>query len=496
MRRRSFIAAGSAFAALFSHAKAGRGNASKVSGELDGKALLKVGIVSDTHVNDRSQKEKLAMLEKVLRLFDREKVDAVMMPGDIGHGTIKSLEILAETYFKVFPGDKGGDGRKVERLFVTGNHDVDEWLYCRKKGESIEALKARTSKDFFHFHRRETWQRLFNEPYETCFVKEVKGYKFVLRHWPSTNLEEEHGLEPVLVKHGRALAREKVFFFCQHEQPSATVNTNYRLLKDGEWFSNAETKGGAITRKLLDGYPNCISLTGHSHCPVADERSIWQGEFTAVNCGHMSGWAFGAPGRENGHDHDGLKVPVPEMKPFNFRDVHDAVIMTVTRDAAIFRRLDVKRDAPLGHDWVVPLDVKSRPYRFDTRMEASQPPKFATKAKVAVAEIADGEDRAGNRHAQVEVSFSPVTSVTGGDRAHDYSVRMEMMIGDIVRIIDEKRVYSEHFAHGEAFETEDVKCRFARSAIPTGRKVRFVVTPYNCWLKPGDSIASPYRRFK
>ena len=73
MRRRSFIAAGSAFAALFPHAKAGRGNASKVSGELDGKALLKVGIVSDTHVNDRSRKEKIAMLEKVLRLFDREK---------------------------------------------------------------------------------------------------------------------------------------------------------------------------------------------------------------------------------------------------------------------------------------------------------------------------------------------------------------------------------------------------------------------------------------
>jgi hypothetical protein len=71
-----------------------------------------------------------------------------------------------------------------------------------------------------------------------------------------------------------------------------------------------------------------------------------------------------------------------------------------------------------------------------------------------------------------------------------------MMIGDIVRVIDEKRVYSEHFAHGEEFETEDVKCRFARSSIPTGRKVRFVATPYNCWLKPGEAIASSYRRFK
>ena len=492
MRRRNFITAASAFAAIFPQAKA----APSADKKFHSNVLLKVGIVSDTHVNDRSQKEKLAMLEKVLRLFDKEKVDAVMMPGDIGHGTVLSLEILAELYFKVFPGDKGSDGRHVERLFVTGNHDVDEWLYCKKKNESIEELAERTRGNFFHFHRQETWQRLFKEPYETCFVKDVKGFKFVLRHWPSSQLQEDHALEPVLKKYGKKLAKERVFFFCEHEQPSATVNTNYRLIAEGEWYSNAETKGGAITRKLLNDYPNCIALTGHSHCPLADERSIWQGEFTAVNCGHMSGWAFAAPGRENGHDHEGSKSPVREMKPFNFRDVHDAVIMTVTKDEAIFRRLDVQRDALLGDDWVVPLDAALRPYAFASRSNASKPPVFAAKSKVVVREIEDGEDRAGNRHAQVEVSFPPVTSASGGERAHDYSVRMEMMIGDIVRIIDEKRVYSEHFAHGEEFEKEPVRCLFARSSIPPQRKIRFVVTPYNCWLKPGASIASAYQRFK
>ena len=184
------------------------------------------------------------------------------------------------------------------------------------------------------------------------------------------------------------------------------------------------------------------------------------------------------------------------MEPFNYRDVHDVTIMSVYDDAIRFQRLDVKRDMPLGPDWVVPIDRSQRPYAWDKRAEASKPPKFAAKAKVSVKEIAEGKDRAGNKHPQIEVSFPPVTSATGGDRAYDYSVRLEMLRGDIRRVMAEKRVFSPHFAHPEKFETEPVKCLFARSDAPKKRTVRFVVTPYNCWLKAGEPIVSPNFNFK
>ena len=486
MNRRTFLASVSAFVAP----AAMKGDVSSEAPAVpSGEVKLKVGIVSDTHVAFRWQKEKLAMLKKVLRMFDAEKVDAVMMPGDIAESPIESFELLAETYFEVFPNDKGSDGRHVERLFVTGNHDLEEWYYGKKKDETLEQCIERWRDKAFAFHREEVWQRLFKEPYKPYFLKEVKGYKFLLRHWPDLYFRKEpYAVEAAFSEYGEMLAKERVFFYCQHEQPSATVNCNYKLLPGGEWYSLGQTKGSELATKVLSKYPNCVSLTGHSHYPLNDERSIWQGEFTAVHCGHMAGWAFAGPGRENGHE--GLWDPPQEMEPFNYRDVHDVTIMTVYDDAIRFQRLDVKRDAPLGPDWVVPIDPAKRPYAWDRHAEASKPPKFAAKAKVSVKEIKEGKDRAGNRHPQIEVSCPPVTAATGGDRAYDYSVRLEMLRGDIRLVKDEKRVFSPHFAHPEKYETEQVKCLFPRSAAPKKRTMRVVVTPYNCWLKAGEPIIS------
>ena len=107
-----------------------------------------------------------------------------------------------------------------------------------------------------------------------------------------------------------------------------------------------------------------------------------------------------------------------------------------------------------------------------------------------------GEDRAGNKHPQLEVSFPTIPASPAGDRAYDFSVRMEMRIGDTVRTIDEKRVFSPGFLRPESLDKGPATCLFARSSVPADRSIRFVVTPYNVWLKPGEAISSPYVRYK
>jgi hypothetical protein len=42
----------------------------------------------------------------------------------------------------------------------------------------------------------------------------------------------------------------------------------------------ASAKYGRRLRKVLDKFPQVISLSGHTHCPLANERMIWQGAFT------------------------------------------------------------------------------------------------------------------------------------------------------------------------------------------------------------------------
>ena len=71
MNRRSFLASVSAFVAP----AAMKGNVPSDAAAPAGAVRLKVGIVSDTHVAFRWQKEKLAMLKKVLRMFNAEKFE-------------------------------------------------------------------------------------------------------------------------------------------------------------------------------------------------------------------------------------------------------------------------------------------------------------------------------------------------------------------------------------------------------------------------------------
>ena len=39
---------------------------------------------------------------------------------------------------------------------------------------------------------------------------------------------------------------------------------------------------------ILKNYPEVISITGHSHYSLRNKKSIWQGEFTALNIQSIS----------------------------------------------------------------------------------------------------------------------------------------------------------------------------------------------------------------
>ena len=51
----------------------------------------------------------------------------------------------------------------------------------------------------------------------------------------------------------------------------------------------------------LSAYPNAVAFSGHSHWTLNDERSIWQGAFTAVSVPSLSCTGV-MDGYENGAD--------------------------------------------------------------------------------------------------------------------------------------------------------------------------------------------------
>ena len=468
------------------------------------KPNLRVGILSDAH--DRNY-------ERGFRIFDAAKVDAVLMTGDMFlFSTVAELEKLASDWFKVFPGDRRSDGEKVERLFVTGNHDEIDW--CRPF-ESWEDLQAHS----LRFNRESAWKRLFHEEYEKIRIREVKGYKFVLRHWLCRERTDFGHKIPAegdvtvafMTAHAAELhAERKPFFYVQHDPIDETVNCSW-LLGGDKWDVGYSRRG---ERAVLDKFPNCIALTGHSHETLTDEKSIWQGAFTAVNCSCAHGHLFTPPGRENGRnaDHDLKRTPPLEMEIVDRWQSPQGVIMDVTDDAVRFQRLDILKDEPVGPDWVVPIFAGGATvppsgvpkYDFKARQAASKPPTFAPGAEVTVERIPKGHYRKfgslekglemSETHEQVKVSFPTITTAQSPTRAYDFAVRCEARTGSVVRTVCESRVFSPHFAMGEQWEPARAWCLFPGTAIPSGGgvRVRFVVTPCDSWGNAGQPLSSPW----
>lgn len=472
---------------------------------------LRVGILSDIHLHHPAA---IVYFERALKLFRAADVDAVLIAGDLfTWGLTSQLEDVAKAWFKVFPGDIGLNGKKVERLFVTGNHDEVDWQVSQFK--DFDDLKKRC----FLLNRETVWERLWGEKYEKIRIRRVKGYTFVLRHWLGRSLElmghkipaEPEVLPDFLASHGEELkALGKPFFYVQHEPIDETVNATW--LFGGTHWDNGQLSRGLREKALFEGFPNAVVLTGHSHDTLTDEMSIWQGKFTAVNCSSGTGYIFNAPGRVNGFNcEDFSRKPPLEMAAFDHR-ARQGLIMDVFGGEIVFRRIDTDYNEDLGAPWVVPLfdggatvpSSGTPKFDFNARKLASKPPTFATDAKVSVSYVPDGHARKvgepncdpdeSSAHPQLRVSFPPITTKTSPTRAIDFSVRCEHMTGNVITCEKECRVYSPNWCMAESRDVVPCTCDFNYAILPhnCNGRIRFVVTPFDSWGNAGRPIMSEW----
>ena len=237
---------------------------------------LRFGVMSDVHIGGKPDAE--ATLEKTLRWFASENVDAVLCAGDIAHsGLIGEMEKFAAVWHKVFPGGLAPDGRKVELMISTGNHDVDAWG-GRWKNFTPEQLRAK--RICYEDNAEKTWQRLFGQKWEIIWRREVKGYTFIGSQWSSL----KPPIEKYMKDHAREFVSSKPFFYCQHAHPAGTCH-----VPNGTGDSRDESV------RALSPFPNAVAISGHSHYAISDERAVWQGAFTSINAGciHEGAGGFG-----------------------------------------------------------------------------------------------------------------------------------------------------------------------------------------------------------
>ena len=432
---------------------------------------LRFGVMSDVHIGGKPDAAK--RLEKALRWFASKKVDAVLCPGDIAHsGNIRELEAFAEVWGRVFT----GNGEPVELMISTGNHDVDAWS-GRWKNFSEERMLA----ERFNYkdNLEKTWQRLFGQKWEPIWRREVKGYTFIGSHWSS--------LKPPIAEyfreHAAELRGDRPFFYCQHAHPKGTCHGAYSLGND---------RGESV--KVLSSFPNLVAFTGHSHCAISDERTVWQGAFTSIGAGclHEGAGGFNYDNvTASWHPSYRKKLMASMADPNSWGG--DAKgggceLVDVFDGYLVVHRHSLDFDRPIGPAWTVPIpSKKGGPFDFARRASHRAAPEFAADAKITVTRCPNGHALEGIGHKGepcVYVSF-PRARTIGGSRVFDYTVEAKI---DGIETPVVRRLIAAGFAYPEEFADIPGECLFSSAELPAGKPVRFTVTPRDCFGLAGRPI--------
>ena len=444
----------------------------------DARPRLTFGVVSDVHIGGKP--DAAATLEKVLRWFASKNVDAVLCPGDIAHsGLISDLEKFAAAWQKVFPGGRRADGQKVELMISTGNHDVDAWG-GRWKNFTEEQMDAQ--RFCWKDNAQKTWQRLFGQDWSIIWRREVKGYTFIGSQWSSLNPP----IEQYMRENAASFDPAKPFFYCQHEHPKGTCHGTYSIGND---------RGESV--RALSPFPNAVAITGHSHCAISDERTVWQGAFTSIGAGCMHEGCGGFDyDNVTAHWHPSyrtkLMASLADPTPWGGDAKGGGCELVEVYDGhLVVHRQSVAFGRPIGPAFIVPAR-KGGPLDFARRAAVNAAPQFAADATVTATYCPEGhalEGVAFKGKPCIHVSF-PRAKTVRGSRVFDYIVEACAEGGTPVK----RKLIAAGFAYPEADADLPGECLFTPEEIPAGQTFRIAVTPRDCFGRTGRPLAGAYTR--
>ena len=466
-----------------------------------GTPKLRFGVISDVHirVNPRGPGFTAgydpSTLEHTLMWYRDQGVDAVAVVGDIAdRGIVEEMEAFAATWFKVFPDDRAPDGRRVERIVLYGNHDWGGVHY--KPFVSRKYPDATDHSGLVLMGRpKEHWERIFHEPWERVYRKDVKGYAFIGAHWTNgwcRGRDEVgiQGLEEFFVAQKGKIDPSLPFFYFQHPHPKDTCY--------GSW---AWGRDSGTATKILSGYANSIAFSGHSHYSLTDDRSIWQGAFTSLGTSSLRYTGITAQGIPQGYENGSAGMPerydpYKVMGRIHTHDGRQGMLVRVYDDHITFTRRDFMYGGSLGEDWVLPLPAaEPKPFAFAEHAKKVAVPEFPSGAKVTVRKTR-GKNHGWSRGKikvpsikkdVLDISFPPANAVAGA-RVIDYEIVA------VPAAAGGKTVCRYVVPQGFNMPSSDkrcrdtVLCRIAADQLPPAGTYRLEVRPRNPFGRKGAPI--------
>ena len=418
-------------------------------------ANIVFGVISDTHlrtVHGPSGRPGHNWPHKyfaaALRYFREQNVDAVVHCGDFAHrGQVEEMRFHANVWNKVFPQNLAPGGHRVEKLFVTGNHDTEGAAYGGFVAKKYPDPAVR-AKHVLQTDMAANWERIWGEKYEPVWHKEVKGYHFFGRN----HKVEKAELVSCLKRHAAVLsdckAKGRPFFYMQHSRPLWDVRKILRHLSRGA---------------------SPLAFFGHNHWSAANWNviSLYKGNLPCIEvpsceprgCGGLADDAWITKGKlerakKNGKGRQGYVVRIYD-------------------DMLVISRREFGAGGSLGADWVMPL-ARRTPHPF-SRQELQKvigEPQFRDDAKLVV-----------NLTSALKISI-PLADGNPKCRVYAYEIAVEPSII--------KAVYAAGCNLGIGHEPNGgvTTYEIAKSQLPKGERLVVSVTPLSSLGTRGRAITA------
>lgn len=307
----------------------------------DGKTL-RVGIISDAQLPPKENYEEgydyNSNLKRAFTAMKNQNIEVLIFAGDLTDaGTDYAYESFMNSYNEVF-----GDTQVIP-CFIMGNHDY--WAKGSEKTLRKRFFKGTGENPFSH--------------------KVINGFHFI--NWSSENgsydtCNENKDWVQGEIEKAVSSAPEKPVIVTTHLPGSNTVY-------------GSEDWGNQGVYDALKDYPQVINFSGHSHYSLMDERSIWQGEYTAIATQSVS-YIELEEGKENG------TVPHDEYGNGQVsRENSIGLIMTLNEDGAEIERISIKTGEKIKESWQIPTGVDKGDFIYTTekRQNSSEVPVFESK---------------------------------------------------------------------------------------------------------------------
>ncbi len=304
--------------------------------------------------------------------------------------------------------------KTVDGMLVAGDfsdNGLDEELFLFKKIVD-EGLQPETTSILcmgnheFHRGTKKRWEEIFDRPSNKTY--EVKGFRFVGLS-PEVGVRRNNGSHEGDYLYALDWFEKEIKDACEADLDKPVFVFHHYHVTPTVYGSRGEDDWGIKDLyDTLQKYPRVVDFSGHSHYPINDPRSAWQGRFTAFGTGTLSYFEMGGEGGRY------------DKFPRGYQRAAQLYIVEVHRDNSIvLKPFDLITNTFFDLVYVVdkPGDIDNYAYT-DKRNKTSAKPAWSDDAKASVVDCGPTE---------VALKFPQATCP---DVVHSYRVDLSRRIGD------------------------------------------------------------------